>query len=290
MCGSNIPINWRLTALSCAGGVLSTLVAAAEDSARSSGNGLMSPAYSRALKCLNEGDYLVRILDVCLGGRREFLWQFDDQEFGSDEIKRQHSNHLLESMLTLCVPLACSVEGVDSLVEGGIFGRLSHLTHLSTPFHASNVANNQTSEEESRVTLETHFLAILRVLQSMLITSPKDKLVVEGSLRFFQQNHATVSYYLQLRSFSLTGLQIAGSLLSVLGMTMLPVFDNSATPSSLATHKKLRSSVARDDEAGSLFSHSQQTPLFDEVLDHLADSFTKDICWLLHFIGISCTL
>jgi hypothetical protein len=269
------PLLWRITAAS----VISTLLACLHQApVLSSPNSVglrsptpstdMSPIYAGCLQILTSKNYLAHIVSAGIGP----LTNADSTQ--SDKFTGDRGNGLLSSTLLVCTEIAMCSPGIHALVQSNIFANLLTLEHLLAPVSIPQVYNqnapssvNTLENEELGLALDLqqlqleHLQQVLQFMSVCLCTSQQSVDVVRGCLMFIKQMRQTIVYYLKKSAISVNELSLKKSIVTVLSLC-------SSAPSSF-------------EERGKQLSFS----LFDQILEHLSDTLTADICSIVGEIG-----
>jgi hypothetical protein len=303
------PLLWRLTACNAIATILSTVHTHAADthaattttptasSASASVSGkhtggadshsvaALSPIYSNCVQTVIARGQLAHIVNAGIGS---VSMSADTQQSNTQELAKYASdraNGLLSATLLLCAEVAMSVAGVHALLQANLLQRLLQLDHLRTHIgvvvnSSGDVANMQAWHAQSQQ--QEHMLQVLQLLRVMLHTHDNSVEIARGALTFIKHNRHLISHHLKVPSTqaatqhqasfetTVTGLYIKRAIIGVLSVCA-NVSASTQTPLSTPS-----------SSAGAAI----YKPLFDQVLEHLADTFTADICNIVGDIGM----
>lgn len=308
------PLIWRISAIAALTAMLASLAPSSDpgvNGSDSADNGYAqtspSAGYLIALQTIASKGSLMQLVALGMGGddhthsagEHNALVTVAHGALAGEEYARradeERNEGLFESVCALCVQVAASREGVEELTRCGVIRRLCGLNHLHAPLSdvqsdlesSLRATPSERAQIASQLRFETQFLSVLRVLQAMASTSPT-RIVLEGCLQFMRSHHATVTYFLRVRSHSLGGLSVTRAVVALLATaaaapeSTVQLPQPSADPFGQTPTKKQRGA---DGSAEKPSAGSSSAMPFESVLGHYADSFTADVCKLLQIIG-----
>jgi hypothetical protein len=208
---------WKLTAVATFGAILSATNPGAAYDAAGAGGGAISDAavsyrlgsvgFQQIIELLKTKGYLKALFDSGFGGNG-----------GEFDIG------LYKGTLDMCVPLACTKEGVDVLIKNDLLTYIARLKPCPSQASYLDDANRDLPADSASIRdlAETNIInylsPVFRVFRAMLSSCPEDVHILEGCVTFLNCNEPVVLELLGLKLTSLAGLELTKAAVSMMNV------------------------------------------------------------------------